>query len=92
MLPLGESVVGVPIEPGPTVRLRQDDGSIRIADTLLVRADGKILTVVVGFRCSEVVHRMISSAREKIATHGCSQVIFARRPEGWSVAAWISDS
>ncbi len=39
-LEIGEEITCAPIGPGPQARVKQRDGSIRLADTLLIRCRG----------------------------------------------------
>ena len=91
VLTYGESVDGVPQGSGPQVRMKQSDGSIRTADTLLLRAvnrgDGGVYVLVVGFNCAAEVTRLAEMASAVMTRHGSTRAKFTRVVDGWRVSA-----
>ena len=91
VLAVGDSSIGVPIGVGHPVRMKQVDGSIRMADTIVVRLPNESLAAIaVGFDCASVAASMIEMAKQKMVEHGCAQAIFTHAAEGWRVAGWIA--
>ncbi len=94
-LEIGEEITCAPIGPGPQARVKQRDGSIRLADTLLIRCRGRrhrqrddediVVALAIGFDCATAVRQIQAMATARMAATDRPTVRIGRTAAGWQV-------